>query len=139
MLILHSCLFCFFLSLLSPSRHSVPVFLDMGGEDSPISSELLSFITFLTANETELARISGQSTASDDEVKKAAGAVQKKFGVKNILITLGERGSILFLENGSIESQQATKVEADKIVDTTGAGDCFRGETKSCTKSILSL
>ncbi len=37
----------------------VPVLLDCGGVEGPISSELLKNITILSPNETELARLTG--------------------------------------------------------------------------------
>jgi ribokinase len=102
------------------------VYLDMGGEESPLSNDLLSHLTFLTANETELARVAGLPTDTEEQVSTAAKQVQKQYGVENILITLGERGSRLFLASASPEvlSEPAEKVA--NVVDTTGAGDCFR-------------
>jgi ribokinase len=56
-------------------------------------------------------------------VKAAALALQKK-GVKQVLTTLGADGSILLTEGGEFIKQSVFKV--GKVVDTTGAGDCFR-------------
>lgn len=97
----------------------------MGGEATEASGELLSHLTFLTANETELARIARMPTESEEQVLAAGNHVRERFGVANILLTLGERGAMLLLNDGSVVKQTAVRV--DKIVDTTGAGDCFRG------------
>ena len=46
-----------------------------------------------------------------------------KLGIKNVIITLGEKG--LFYSNGKKEIYiKASKVKA---IDTTGAGDAFNG------------
>lgn len=102
---------------------NVPVMMDMGGEDSPISKQLLELLFVLSANETELSRVTNLPTDTEEQVVAACRVVQQ-MGVKNVLVTLGERGSLLCLENGTIVRQEAVKV--DHVVDTTGAGDCFR-------------
>lgn len=106
------------------SAVNIPVMLDMGGEATSVSNELLSCLYLLSANETELARLSGLPTDTDAEVLVAAKEVQKR-GVKILLITLGSRGARLILPDGQVIEEPARKVE--KIVDTTGAGDTFRG------------
>ncbi len=98
--------------------------LDMGGEATSVSTDLLSCLYLLSANETELARLSGLATDTDEQVITAAKEVQKK-GVKMLLITLGARGALLILEDGQVITEPARKVE--NIVDTTGAGDTYRG------------
>jgi len=125
-----------------PSAHNVPVMLDMGGEDLPLPDELLACLTLLSANETELARLSGLPTDTDPQVHMAALAVQKRAAKEagdgvgagagagagpglHVLLTLGSRGALLLLPNGSFISEPALPVP--RVVDTTGAGDCFRG------------
>jgi len=46
-------------------------------------------------------------------------------GVKNVLVKLGARGSMMIPQAGDIIEQKA--FHADKIIDTTGCGDCFTG------------
>lgn len=49
-------------------------------------------------------------------------------GVKDVLVTLGEAGSMMF-EEGMIHANDAVRMKCfkvDNVVDTTGAGDCFR-------------
>jgi ribokinase len=116
------------------SPHGVPVFLDLGGADEPLPAALLSHLTFLTANETELSRISGLPTESNEQVRAAAASLQQQHHQAHkgaptaaglhILLTLGERGSMLLLPDGSVLQQAALPAQC---VDTTGAGDCFRG------------
>jgi sugar/nucleoside kinase (ribokinase family) len=66
-------------------------------------------------------------------------------GAKQVLVTLGERGS-LFVSSDSVTHEPSEKVKA---IDTTGAGDCFLGsfaffyargeEVKSCMKKANHL
>jgi sugar/nucleoside kinase (ribokinase family) len=50
------------------SAAHVPVFLDMGGEDSPLDDALLRCLRLLSANETELARATGLPTDTEEQV-----------------------------------------------------------------------
>ena len=62
-----------------------------------MSAELLSTVTYLTPNETELALISGLDTEDYDSMEKACSEMVKK-GVKNLLVTLGSKGVYFFNE-----------------------------------------
>ena len=45
-----------------------------------------------------------------------------------VLVTLGKDGSMVLMESGEIIRQGALPLyDGGKVVDTTGAGDCFRG------------
>ena len=51
-----------------------------------------------------------------------------KKGVSEVLVTLGEAGSMMF-EAGVTKPEDAVRgkcFKVDNVVDTTGAGDCFR-------------
>jgi ribokinase len=48
--------------------HKVPVFLDMGGRDSPLPEEILPFLYAISPNETELSRLVGLPTDTHDQV-----------------------------------------------------------------------
>ena len=48
----------------------------------------------------------------------------KEYGIKNIILTLGDKGSIFFSEDNNIKKYDVYKVKA---VDTTAAGDSFIG------------
>jgi len=87
-----------------------------------VPDEILSLIDIVTPNEVEAEIISG--IAVDDEVsaEKAAKWFFDK-GVKQVVITLGSRGS--YVHDGvSGALIPARKVNA---IDTTGAGDAFNG------------
>ena len=84
--------------------------------------DILEKVDILLPNETELSHLSGKKTRSLDEVKMAAGTVLKS-GVKNIVITMGDKGVMVINKNLEV-CFQAEKVKA---VDTEGAGDIFAG------------
>lgn len=81
------------------------------------SSSLYPYINYLVVNEVELERYSG----SDSTSKGIATLLSK--GVKNLLVTLGSKGSMLINNNETIVVP-ANKVKA---VDTVGAGDTYVG------------
>ena len=107
----------------------IPVFQDLGGEDRPISDEQLQRITFLCPNETELARLTGMRTSTEEETVAAAKSLLAR-GAKNVLVTLGAAGSILVLRgqggSATVLRQQCCPLEGKAVVDETGAGDSFR-------------
>ncbi|MES0341430.1 MAG: ribokinase [Candidatus Humimicrobiaceae bacterium] len=84
--------------------------------------DILEKVDILLPNEIELSHLSGKKTGSLDEVKMAAGTVLKS-GVKNIVITMGDKGVMVINKNLEVYIQ-AEKVKA---VDTEGAGDVFAG------------
>ncbi|RLN59905.1 hypothetical protein BBJ29_001910 [Phytophthora kernoviae] len=103
----------------------VPVMFDTGGEDTPISADVLPHLTYVCPNETELARLTKREVNSTDDAISAARFLQEQ-GAKNVLVTLGSDGSVFVPADGSeVTHQRCFKV--NNVVDTTGAGDCYRG------------
>nr|XP_029143899.1 uncharacterized protein LOC112721555 [Arachis hypogaea] len=100
----------------------IPVIFDAGGMDSPIPQELLNYVDILSPNETELGRLTGMPTESFEDIAQAAAKCHK-WGVKQVLVKLGEKGSSLFIEGE--EPIQQPAIFAKKVLDTTGAGDAF--------------
>ncbi|KAL0443649.1 UNVERIFIED_CONTAM: Ribokinase [Sesamum latifolium] len=100
----------------------VPVILDAGGVDAPIPLELLKFIDILSPNETELSRLTNMPTESFEQISEAVGKCHK-MGVKQVLVKLGAKGSVLFTEGE--EPIRQPIISAPKVIDTTGAGDTF--------------
>lgn len=86
----------------------------------PVADELLSKLYALTPNEKECKMICGEG-ASDDVRANAAALLSK--GVKNVIVTLGEKGSLM------MNSDEEVTVEAKKVVavDTVAAGDTYNG------------
>lgn len=87
-----------------------------------LNDELLSQVDFLTPNESELEILSGCKVDEECSAEKAAKVLLEK-GVKNVLVTVGERGAILVNKEGT-KKFEARKMNA---IDTTAAGDSFNG------------
>ena len=81
-------------------------------------------IDFFTPNETEASFFINQSIESEKDCQSAAKVLLDK-GVKNILITLGDKGC--FFKNQEEEFLLPAKKLSAPVVDTTGAGDAFNG------------
>lgn len=87
-----------------------------------LDDEIIKNVDLLTPNETELEIISEIKIENEDDIIKAASKVIEK-GVKELIVTLGSKGSLYINEEISF-FKSAYKVEA---VDTTAAGDSFTG------------
>lgn len=87
-----------------------------------LDDEIIKNVDLLTPNETELEIISELKIENEDDIIKAASKVIEK-GVKELIVTLGSKGSLYINEERSF-FKSAYKVEA---VDTTAAGDSFTG------------
>lgn len=82
-----------------------------------LSDNILKNVDILTPNETELAIISGEN-----DLKVGARKLLEA-GVKEVIVTLGEKGSY-YLSNEKEILSESIKVKA---IDTTAAGDSFNG------------
>ncbi|MBM6875865.1 ribokinase [Fusobacterium mortiferum] len=87
-----------------------------------LSDEIIKNSDFIIPNESELALITGMAVETEEVIKKA-GKKLLDMGVKNLIITLGSKGS-LHLNRDKCEFHSAYKVKA---IDTTAAGDSFIG------------
>jgi ribokinase len=86
----------------------------------PLPTSLLQLVDILTPNQTEANVLAGLSPTADVEPETVARELIRG-GVKQVVITLGERGALIVTE------KSCTHVAAIRIlaVDTTGAGDAF--------------
>ena len=66
----------------------VPVILDAGGADGPLSDHLLTLVTTFSPNETELARFTGMPTGSLEEVEAAARCCLKRVSFVRLALCL---------------------------------------------------
>lgn len=78
-----------------------------------------SVCDILKVEKSELLFITQQPT-----VELGVSGLKEKFAIRLILVTLGEEGSIAFLDDKKVEQKAFL---TDKTVDTTGAGDTFMG------------
>ncbi len=91
---------------------------------SSFSNDFFNLIDFFTPNETEASFYLNKNIESEKDCR-LAGQEFLNMGVKNILITLGERGC--FFKNESEEFLIPAKKLNKPVIDTTGAGDAFNG------------
>lgn len=87
-----------------------------------IDNTCLKYVDLIVPNETEAKLLTGIDPQEEKDLFEIANCFNK-LGVKEVLITLGSRGSA-YLIDGKICYQNAQKVNA---VDTTSAGDTFIG------------
>ena len=88
-----------------------------------LSGEVFKNTDYLILNETEMEEIF-EIEFNDEEYTEKISIKKKEYGIKNIILTLGDKGSILFSEDNNIKKYDVYKVKA---VDTTAAGDSFIG------------
>ena len=88
----------------------------------PLPDALLALADYLTPNEIELGMLAGKTVHSDADILEAARSLLR-FGVRGVIVTLGEKGALLVTENSHLRVP-AYPVQA---VDTTAAGDAFTG------------
>lgn len=86
------------------------------------SQQLLSYIDILIPNETELERITGISTSTQEQIVKAAHRLLDS-NLSAIIVTLGEKGALLVTKN---KTQHFPGIKVN-VIDTTAAGDSFIG------------
>jgi ribokinase len=89
---------------------------------SEIPDEFYQLSDIFCPNETETELLTGMSVQSLVEAENAAKVLIKR-GAAAVILTLGERGSLLV--TGTITEH--VPVEPVKALDTTGAGDAFVG------------
>ena len=83
-----------------------------------LPEELFGYISLITPNQTESALLSGVEDNLDAAVERLM-----QLGVKDVVVTLGSKGSLVISE-GTRTLVPSLKVKA---VDTTAAGDTFCG------------
>ena len=89
-----------------------------------IDEENFKLIDFFTPNETEAAFYLNKKIKTEIDIKDAGTELLKK-GVKNVIITLGEKG-VYFANNEENFFINAFNLK-QPVLDTTGAGDAFNG------------
>ncbi len=86
-----------------------------------IEPELLSCLTYISPNETEVEQMTGICPDSDENIKKCINALRET-GVENVLITLGKRGCVYSAEDKLLFGNSE---DCGEVADTTAAGDSF--------------
>lgn len=114
---------------------SVPVILNPAPAPAePLSAELLRDLYLITPNRSEASRLTGISVTDMESAQRAAKALHE-MGPRNVIITLGSDGSLVY-DGKMFMRVDALKVEA---VDTTAAGDTYNGVLASVIAEGRSL
>ncbi len=87
-----------------------------------IDESLFSMIDYFTPNETEASFYVDHNVETHEDAEKAAMQLLEK-GIKNVVITLGEKGA--FFANNDVKFSLPIANLSNPVVDTTGAGDAF--------------
>ena len=87
-----------------------------------IDESLFSMIDYFTPNETEASFYVDHNVETHEDAEKAAMQLLEK-GIKNVVITLGEKGA--FFANKDKKFSLPIANLSNPVVDTTGAGDAF--------------
>ena len=89
-----------------------------------LEKDLLQLVDVLVPNEYEIGLMVGAPLASAGDIQAAAEKLLA-MGPKNLIVTLGSQGAILFND----QTSQGVSIPAWPVVsvDTTAAGDCFVG------------
>lgn len=95
---------------------------------SPPTQELLSLASLVCPNETELALLTHLPVDTLPQIQAAAHKL-REMGAATVLVTLGAQGALLLTaENDAKEGGMMIPCpKVAKVVDTSGAGDCFLG------------
>ena len=101
-----------------------------------IDEENFKLIDFFTPNETEAEFYLNKKIKTESDIKNAGQELLKK-GVKNVIITIGEKG-VYFANKEQNFFLDAFKLK-DPVIDTTGAGDAFNGALTVSLASNLDI
>ena len=104
------------------NENNIPVILNPAPATTELNLDYACRCDFFVPNETELEILTGMPVATEEQIHAAADTLLDK-GLKNLIVTLGEKGA-LWLRGDETSRVEAPVVDA---VDTTGAGDAFIG------------
>ncbi|MCC6208766.1 MAG: carbohydrate kinase [Gammaproteobacteria bacterium] len=105
---------------------SRPVWMDINlranGWERNRVERLLRDVAWLKLNDAELHEMIGGTAGDMVDLERAARGLGKKYGIGNLVLTLGERGAVVITGGMSYHGVPAP---VDTLVDTVGAGDAF--------------
>ncbi|MCI7479517.1 MAG: ribokinase [[Pasteurella] aerogenes] len=104
------------------NQHHIPVILNPAPAHKDLDINYACKCDFFMPNETELEILTGLPVNTMSQIQIAAQTLLNK-GLKNLIVTLGDKGSVWMTEN-SVTHIQPHCVNA---IDTSGAGDAFIG------------
>jgi ribokinase len=104
------------------AEHGIPVLLNPAPARADLDHQVLGRCEFVMPNESELAILTGLPVSSLAEIRVAARQLLVT-GPRQVIVTLGERGSLW----ANAEQELLVPAAPAAAVDTTGAGDAFIG------------
>lgn len=104
------------------ASRGIPIFLDAAPADKNYPLEALPPLEVFSPNQTETLEYTGILPKGADSSLRAALALWKRVKCKYIVIKQGERG--VFIYDGK-HYRMIPSFRADKVADTTAAGDSF--------------
>ena len=104
------------------AARGIPIFIDAAPASRDYALDTLPAIEVFSPNETETLEYTGIKPAGSESSLRAAYALYSKVKCKYIVIKLGARGA--FVYDGK-HFDMIPPYKADKVVDTTAAGDTF--------------
>jgi ribokinase len=85
-----------------------------------LSDQIIQNVDVITPNETELRILLGLAPDDPTSTRELAHRL-KNCGVKNVIVTMGEQGSLVLTQTAEVHVPSVPV----KVVDTTGAGDSY--------------
>lgn len=101
-----------------------------------LNKNLLEGIFCFVCNDIEAEKLLEREIKTVEQAKEACRFFCQHYGVKNMVITLGAKGSVFANTIGECGYQSIAKTE---VVDTTGAGDAFFSATVATLVRVESL
>ena len=89
-----------------------------------LEKEVFPLIDYFTPNETEASFYLNQEITNEEDAKNSSKDLLD-LGIKNVVITLGEKG--VYFQNKDDSLYVPPLDLGNKVVDTSGAGDAFNG------------
>ncbi|WP_409308958.1 ribokinase [Pectobacterium sp. B1J-3] len=103
-------------------RHHIPVILNPAPASRDLDIGYACQCDFFMPNETELEILTGMPVDTEANILQAGRSLLAK-GLKNLIITMGHRGSV-WMTGDQVHHVDPVSVHA---IDTSGAGDAFIG------------
>ncbi|HET9088358.1 MAG TPA: ribokinase [Acidobacteriaceae bacterium] len=101
-------------------RHGVPTILNPA-PGCALPDTILKMCDYLTPNESEATALTGLPVQTWEQAERAAEVLLAR-GVRNVVITLGDRGALV---KSATLTARVDAFQAGKVLETTGAGDAL--------------